>query len=151
MELYTIDTKTFKNLFLQSAVPMWLLVGGSFVIVNNGYITLPNFDPLHKYSWMILLGMVILAVIYAYWRKKQLKQVYDQHTFEAEIRKYQNVYRLTMGWYLFSCIVSIALYLFTTRSMFLFFALYDVVISLQYYPTRSLFKRELRNDEIILQ
>jgi len=130
---------------------MWLIVVASFIIVNNGYISLPNFDPQHKYSWPILLGMVVLAVIYAYARKRQLNVVYEQETFELEMKKYENVYRLTMGWYLFSCVVSIALYLFTTRTMFLIFALYDVVVSLQYYPGKSLFKRELRNDEIILQ
>ena len=150
MELHTIDQKPFRQNFLQTIIPMAVAVVGSLLLINNGYIILNNFDPSRRFTWPIMITMLALAFCYSYYRKKQLEKVFDVENFDDQVKAYENVYKLTMRWYLLSCMVSCFLAVLTARNIFLYFAGYDFIMMLPYYPNKLLFRRELRNDEIIL-
>lgn len=150
MDLYSVSISRFKNLFFQSAFLMVMAIVACYILINNGYIILSNFDPGRKYTLPILFGMVLLSVFYSYYRKNSLERIFRYAGFDEQVMAYEKVYKSTLGWYLFSCLISCFLSVLTARNAFLYYALFDLLVTLPYYPNKIIFRKELRNDEIIL-
>jgi hypothetical protein len=79
-----------------------------------------------------------------------LEKVFDQPEFDVQLIAYTKVYRVTMAWHLFSAMLSCLYAILSYRSNFLLFAFIDLLVMLQFYPTQRLFRRELRNQEVIV-
>ena len=150
MQFYSINVRKFKSIFFQSIFLMLIAIAACFVLVNNSFIILSNFDPNRKFTWPILLAMIVIAVLYSYYRKIKLNRVFDFLEFNDQVEAYERVYSYTMRWYMFSCMVSCFLGVLTARNIFLYYAIFDLLVTLPYYPNRFLFRKELRNDEIII-
>ncbi|RYZ82625.1 MAG: hypothetical protein EOP04_21685, partial [Proteobacteria bacterium] len=95
MELYTIDVKPFKQTFLQNFILLLAATFGSFLLINNGYFILNNFDPQRQYTLPIMIAMVAVAFVYTFYRKKQLEKVFNVSEFYEQVEEYRKVYRLT--------------------------------------------------------
>jgi uncharacterized membrane protein YkvI len=99
----------------------------------------------------VFFGLIITASIgYTQYRKKMLEKVFDQPEFDVQLIAYTKVYRVTMAWHLFSAMLSCLYAILSYRSNFLLFAFVDLLVMLQFYPTQRLFRRELRNQEVIV-
>ena len=150
MEIYSIDTKEFRNILLTSVIVMILFIAGAWLWVYNGFISLPFFEPLRGFSSPILLAMMVLAIVYSSYRRKRLNALNTVDDFAVKVKDYVRIYKLHNGWFVLSCFVSCFLFIVTSRNFFLYFALLQLLITLTAYPSKSLFKRELKNEEVVI-
>jgi hypothetical protein len=65
------------------------------------------------------------------------------------IARHRRIYSIRMLWHVASCLVSCILYVVTSRNMFLYFALFDFVVSLAFFPNKKIFMKELNNEDIL--
>lgn len=150
MDLYTINIKKYKVSFFQTQVINVIAVIGSYLLVQNDLYILSGLVTGQNLTNPILIAMVLLAVVHSQYQKNRLKKLHAISDFDARVEEYETFYKIRMLWYLFSCIISCFLAVLTNRNVFLFFACFDILISLPFYPGLRLFKRELKNDEIML-
>jgi hypothetical protein len=91
-----------------------------------------------------------LSVFFSYYHKKQMERVFDWVNFEDQVKAYQKIYRLKLYFHLFSCLLLLLMYVVTIRQNFFYFSLVELVIILTMFPGQALFKRALRNEEVIV-
>ncbi len=150
MDLYTIDVRKYKNIFLQTLIPKVIVVLATYLLVKNGFYLLAGFDPGKKLTLPILIILTILAATHSQYQKKKLAKLQEITDFDQRVEEYEKFYKFRLLWFLFSCLVSCALSLLTARYFFLYFAVFDILIALPFFPRLKLFKMELKNEEIIL-
>ena len=151
MEIYhSIEVKEFKNIFFTSLAVMILFIIGSYLWVNSGFVALSFFDPLRGFSSTILIGMMVLTIIYSSYRRKRLNAINAIDDFSVKVKEYVKVYRLHNAWYVLSCFISCFLFVLTSRNFFFYFACIQMLIMLPVYPSRALFKRELKEEDVVV-
>lgn len=149
MSLFAIDVKHFKTIFIQSQTINAIAIITGFLLVNNGFYILSQFDPSRKLTTPILLVMVALSFWHGSVQKKRLAKINTIEGFDEKVNDYKKYYKARMLWLTFSCIVSIFLYVLTARNFFLYFAIFDLVVSFIYYPKLFFFQKELQNEDIM--
>jgi hypothetical protein len=111
---------------------------------------LNGFDPGKKLTLPILPVMAALAMVHSYYQKKKLAALRVINNFDERVEAHQKFYKFRLLWFLFSCLVCCVLSLLTGRNLFLYFAIFDIVAALPFFPALLLFKRELNNDQIMV-
>src|SRR5215210_6719565 len=106
MELFSVDARVLRSIFTQTLVLMALAIMAGFILLNNGYFILRNFDPRRQYTWPILLAMILLSVIYTFLQKQKLNRIFNHKEFSNRVKAYEKLYRFRMGWHLFACSVA---------------------------------------------
>jgi hypothetical protein len=150
MDLFVVNARPFRVKFYQTVSLILLSVAGGFLVIMLRWVyPLPAFSG-KSISLPFLLLLVVASLFYSWHRKEQLEQVIDQENFEVQISRYKKLYQTTMGWHLFSALASCLFALLSYRTNFLLYGLIDLVIMLQFYPGQRLFRRELRNEEIVV-
>lgn len=149
MEFFTIEIKKYKNFFFSILIIEIAVAIASYILVSNGFYILAGFDPGKKFTSPILLALVVLAVAHAQFQKKKLSKLQQVTDFELRLAEYEKFYRFRLYWFLFSALVSCMLVLLTGRTLFMYFAVFDILVSLPYFPNKFLFKKELQNEEIV--
>ncbi|NII25206.1 hypothetical protein HB364_08950 [Pseudoflavitalea sp. X16] len=149
MSLYTIDVKKYKAYFFQTLITNIVITTGTYILLKNGIYILSGFDPGKKLTSPILFAMIILAVVHGQHQKKQVKKLEGISNFEDRVTAYEKIYKSRLLWFFFACFISCFLAILTGRYLFFYYAIFDIVFSLLCYPNLLLFKRELKNEEII--
>jgi hypothetical protein len=134
MELYHVSLKFYKNIFLQ------VVIVDVFVIITSYCILyfLP-FQPVvqnRQITTILLTITIFIAGYHTIYTKKQIRKLAEISDFDERVKKHIAVYRIRMLWYLGSCLFSCMLYFLTTRNLFLYFALFDLVLALPVILTR---------------
>jgi len=148
MEFLSLNLRAFKKVFFQCLAINLLIVSASYTSMILG---LPYLLPVHltrNFTSFFLVIMIIPAVTYTWRLKKDLAALDGITDFEEKVARYEKIYRNRLYWFLFSCILSCVLYVLSNRSIFLFYAVFDMAITFPYYPSKAVFQRELKNDEI---
>jgi uncharacterized membrane protein len=149
MDIYTVNSKPYRRFFLTIISMNVLFIAGSYLAIQQGLNGMAAL--LGTGFAMPLLGlMIVLAIVHTLYQRRQLAQLSNYTDFEEKLSRYERIYRIRMLWYLFSCVVACILYLIFERKLFLLFALLDLVTALPFYPAVALFRKELKNDEVII-
>lgn len=149
MNIYTVSSNPYRKIFYSVIIINGLLIAGSYLAIHYGFNGLAAI--LGTSFAMPLLGaMIVLAVVHTFYQRRQLSRLNRIEDFEEKLSRYESFYQLRMLWYLFSCVVSVILYLIFERKLFLLFASIDLVTALPFFPAAALFRKELRNEEIII-
>lgn len=149
MDIYTLNSKPYRRIFFSIIGINLLLIIGSYLSIRFGFNGLAAL--LGTGFALPLLGvMIVLAIVHSIYQRQQLAQLSRYEDFEEKLTRYERIYKIRMLWYLFSCVVSCILYLIFERQLFLYFAILDLVTALPFYPAVALFRKELKNEEIIL-
>lgn len=149
LDLFTIDNKKYKSVFYLYFTINIVCTGVSFLIAANGFWLLHSFYPDTRLTLSILFVMVIFAFIHSSFTRNKLRKLLLIEDFEKREKAYESLYRLRVFWFLFSSLVSCILAVLSGRTLFCYYAMFDIVISLNYYPSLSLFRKELNNNDII--
>ena len=149
LDLYTVDIKKYKSVFYICLVTNIVCTAFSFLLAANGFRLLSNFYPDTRLTLSILFMMVVFAFLHSSFTRSRLRKLSLIESFEERVAAYEKLYRLRIIWFLFSGFVSCALAVLSGRTLFCYYAMFDIVISLSYYPNLILFKKELNNEEII--
>lgn len=149
LELYTVDIKKYKSGFYTCLITNIVCTGTSFLLAANGFRLVSSFYPDTRLTLSILFVMVVFAFVHSSFTKSRLRKLSLIENFEERVAAYEKLYRLRIIWFLFSSLVSCGLAVFSGRTLFCYYAMFDIVISLGYYPNLTLFKKELNNEDII--
>ncbi|WP_315817872.1 hypothetical protein [Paraflavitalea speifideaquila] len=149
MSLYTIDARKYKILFFQILLSNIVATVGTYILLKSNIYILAGFDPGKKLTLPILFGMVLLTILLAQHQRKQLRKIDEIEVFEEKVIAYEKIHRLRVLLSMFACFVSCFLAILTGRMTFFYYAIFDIVASLPSYPNLFLFKRELKNDDIL--
>jgi hypothetical protein len=150
MEIYSIEVREFKGIFYTSLSMMALFIVGSFLWVSSGFVTFSIFSLLRILSSWILIGMMLLTIVYGSYRRKRMNAINTEDDFSVKVKEYVKIYKLHNAWFVLSCFVSCFLFVVTSRNFFFYFACVQLLITLAAYPSRALFKRELKNEEVVV-
>jgi hypothetical protein len=150
MEIYSIEVREFKSIFYTGLAVMALFIVGSYLWVNSGVVRLSIFALLGTLSSWILIAMMLLTIAYGSYRRKRMNAIVSENDFTVKVREYTKVYKLHNAWFALSCFVSCFLFVVTVRNFFFYFACVQLLITLAAYPSRALFKRELKEEDVVV-
>jgi hypothetical protein len=150
MKIYTIQAKIFKELYYRSLTLGIIVIVMAFFIVNFGLSETVGFDPKRQWSMPILLGMFVLSLMFGWYNKSQMEKVLDWEDLEDQLIAYEKLYNFKLLFHLLSCLILGMMYVITKRSNFFYFALFELVMMLQMFPSSVLFKKAFRNDQVIV-
>lgn len=150
MDLFSIEIKPYKTVFQQAQIANIIAIIGSYFLVRNGMYILSDFDLGKKSTSSVFIIIVIMGIVHTQYQKKKLTRISNIADFNIRVAEYEKLYKYRMLGFLFLCFASCLLFILTTRNTFFYYAIISEIIALCLYPSLLLFKRELKNDEIIL-
>lgn len=150
MDLYSVNSRNFKRTFYLIEIYSAAAVIASFFLAESGLFFVPAFSISRQITFPVLLVMFVVAHFYGRSLRKRIRAMGQIESFEVKVEEYEKVYRFRMQWNLVSCLILCLLFILTARYFFFYFAIFHVLFVIPLYPNAGLFKRELRNEEIIL-
>lgn len=150
LNFYSIDGKRFHSIFFSIQIVNVFAIFATFLIINNGVRLFPALIIGKGFVGIALSVMVGLALIHTLYGKRKLRKIDEIEEFEKKVDEYENLYKYRMFWFLFSCLIACILGILSGRVIFFYFGIVDVIIAMPYYPTLLLFRKELKNEDIVL-
>jgi|GEM_PF-4503207 len=150
MNLYLVPVKRLRNFFLLILIANIILSGITWFLLNSSVHLIPGYKAGDNLTNPLLISIVIIAVVRGLQQRKHLINILSIRDFDARLARYEKFYKNRTTSYLLSVIASCLLCLFSQKSLFLYYAGLDVLLSLPFYPSAFLLKKELRTNDIIL-
>jgi hypothetical protein len=150
MDLYSVNAKPFKRTFILYELYGVLAIIVSYFLGRSGLFFVPALSWGRQVALPTLLLMFIASTWFTRKLRKRLEAMRLVEDFELKMQEYEKVYRLRLQWSLLSCLILCVLFVMTERYFFLYFSIFQVLFVLPLYPNTTLFRRELKNDEVIL-
>jgi hypothetical protein len=150
MELYPIHIKKYKNLFIAILIANIVLITVPFILIKAGYVFFPSYKGSKAVSYSLMGFLIAASIVQMQYQRKKLMQIAWLPFFDTRVKLYDRLFAIRMYWHLLSCIVTAVIILVTQDTYFFYYGIFDVVFAFMYYPRLSLFKRELRVENIVL-
>lgn len=100
-------------------------------------------------TWIIMFALLILSFVFTAQSRKELKAVLAIPDYREQFVKYETYYKRKLIWNAFSIVVSGLFFVMTSRNIFFYFLIIQVVLSLAFYPRKRMISEELNNPEIV--
>ena len=149
-ELYSVNTKPFKRTYLVIQLLSAAAIIGSYFLGSSGLFFVPAIGFSRLITFPALLLMFIVTLVHNRTLRKRIDALGSIEDFEIRVQVYERVYRHRMQWNMITCLIICLLFILSGRYFFLYFSIFQVVLYLPFYPNPLLFRRELKNEEIIL-
>ena len=150
MDLYSVNTKNFKRAFVLVAIGSVMAILASYFMGRSGLFFAPVIGISRKITFPVLLVMFIAAMWYGRLLRKRIVAMGQIEDFDLKVQEYEKVYRARLQWNLISCLILCLLFILSGRNFFFYFSILQFLLILPFFPSATLFKKELKNDEIIL-
>jgi len=150
LNFYSINAGPFRSTFYLIQSLNILFCIGTFLLIKSGSWILSTAFIGKSFTSITVLIMVLLATIFTGYNNKKLKNILNINEFDIKVSKYYSFYKIRLLWFLFSCIVAGLLGILSGRMLFFYFTIIDLLFAMPYYPTLFLFRKELKNGEIVL-
>lgn len=150
MDLYSVNTKPFKRAFLTIQLLSAAAVIASYFLGTSGLFFVPAIGFSRQITFPILMIMFLVTLWHSRNLRKRVEALGSIEDFETRVQQYEKVYRYRLQWNLVTCLILCLLFALSARYFFFYFSIFQVVLYLPFYPNTILFRRELRNEEIIL-
>jgi hypothetical protein len=144
-----IEVAAFKKVFFQALMIQFACIIASYVAVRAGIIIPAGIALGRSITLPVLALMTIAAFILSRWESRKIKDL-SKIEFDERVVRYLEIYKSRVSWFILNCFISCLLFFVTTRSLFLYFALFDVLRSFSNFPTKAVFRRDLKTNDIIL-
>jgi hypothetical protein len=149
MDLYTINVKRYKAIYHQALIGNILQVGALFILLRGGFRLIDDLKSI-KVITIPLFGVILAMVVFhTYYVRNRLNKLGDIPDFDERVNEHMKIYKVRLLWHFLSCLLSCFLGVLTGRELFFYFSLIDTLGMLPLYPNLAIFKRELKNDDII--
>lgn len=150
MLLHPVHARKLRIFFLRIVAANVFLILLTYFLLRSGVQLIPGYKAGDNLTNPVLIVIVIIAVIRAAQQRKHLMEIFSIPDFSMRLTKYEKFYKKRTLTYLLSVIGSCLLCLLSQKILFLYYAGLDVLLSLPFYPSAFLLKRELRTNDIIL-
>jgi hypothetical protein len=150
MELKAVDLAPYKKAHAGVLVICILSVAFSFFIVKQGYAILANVPETKIVKDVFMFGMIGLAAAFSFYQQKLKQKLLSFTDLDDKLTFYKKIFRSRLWWYALSCSVSAFLLFLTARRIFLYFCLFDLLFILITFPNKTLLKKELNEEDLIV-
>ena len=150
MDLYSVNTKPFKRSFFIMQLLSAAAVTASYFLAESELLFVSIFAFSKKITYPILLVMFIVPLLHTRTLRKRIDALAAIEDFETRVQEYEKIYRYRLHWNLITCLTLCLLFVLSGRYFFFYFSILQVALYIPFYPNALLFKRELKNEEIIL-
>jgi hypothetical protein len=150
MELKVVEQKPLKRIYFNFLAICATITVGSLILFLTGFGFFQYALWAIKLKDIFLLMVICLAGMFFFYQQAQRKKLLQISSFEDRIRFYETFYRNRNWWQVFSCVISCFLLLLTHRLIFLAFCLFDLITMLIAYPSPEMIRKDLGDEEIIV-
>lgn len=150
MELYPVSVKKYKRLFIAILITNIVLITVPFVLVKMGYVFFPAYKGSKLISYSLMGFLIAVSLLQVNYQRKKLIQIAWIPSFTERLHHYDKLFTIRMYWHLLSCIVTAIIVTVTLDTYFFYYGIFDVVFAFMYYPRLALFRRELREENIVI-
>jgi hypothetical protein len=147
---FAVNIKNHKRAWQLSLTICGMAVVGSLLLVQNGITIFLAFDRTTDITTPVLVIFLAVSFIYSWYSRRMLKKLNTYEDFETKLIQYEKIYKTRLVWRVTTCLLSCFLYVLTAGYWFLFFALLELLFSIAAFPNKVIFRKELKNDEIVL-
>jgi len=127
-----------------------LAVIASYFIADGRLFFVPAIGFSRQITFPVLLIMFIVTLVQGQFIRKRINTIGSIEDFETRVVEYEKVYRHRLQWNLITCLILCVLFVLSGRYFFFYFSIFQIVLVMPFYPNTLLFRRELKNEEIIL-
>ncbi|HEX6181520.1 MAG TPA: hypothetical protein VFZ47_09745 [Chitinophagaceae bacterium] len=101
-------------------------------------------------GWALIAVALFLGFYFGNKSKKELKLVQEAENWDEKFTMYERYYKRKLIWNAFIIVLNCAFLLGSTSGFFMYFLIFQVLISLVFYPGKTLLTKELKTQEIII-
>ena len=149
MDKLTINLSAFRKKFILFFLLVCLVVIGGYLLVLNGYTILKSPEDTTELRNIFIIALIGLALVASWWKRNQKKKLVSTRTFSGKLSYYKRIYLSRLWWNLFSASAASFLFVLTGRFIFLYFALFEVLITALSYPFELVIKSDLGREDIV--
>jgi hypothetical protein len=149
MDKLTINLSAFRKIFILFFLLVCLVVIGGYLLVLNGYTILESPEDTTELRNIFIIVLIGLALVASWWKRNQKKKLVSTRTFSGKLSYYKQIYLSRLWWNLFSASAATFLFVLTGRFIFLYFALFEVLITALSYPFELVIKSDLGREDIV--
>lgn len=149
MDKLTIDLSAFRKKFILFFLLVCLVVIGGYLLVLNGYTILESPEDTPELRNIFIIVLIGLTLIASWWKRNQKKKLGSTRTFSGKLSYYKRIFLSRLWWNLFSASAASFLFVLTGRFIFLYFALFEVLITALSYPFELVLKSDLGREDIV--
>ena len=150
MELYPVPIKKYKTLFIVILIANIALITVPFVLVKLGYVFFPGYKDSKVVSYSLMGFLIAASLLQVNYQRKKLIRIAWMPSFTERLQHYDKLFAIRMYWHLLSCMVTAIIVIVTLDTYFFYYGIFDVVFAFMYYPRLALFRRELREENIVI-
>ncbi len=149
MDKLTIDLSAFRKKFILFFLLVCLVVITSYLLVLNEYTILENPEDATELRNIFIIVLIGLTLVSSWWKRNQKKKLGSTRTFSGKLSYYKIIYLSRLWWNLFSASAASFLFVLTGRSIFLYFAIFEVLVTVLSYPFELVIKKDLGREDIV--
>lgn len=149
MDKLTIDLSAFRKKFILFFLLVCLIVITSYLLVLNEYTILENPEDATELRNIFIIVLIGLTLVSSWWKRNQKKKLGSTRTFSGKHSYYKIIYLSRLWWNLFSASAASFLFVLTGRSIFLYFAIFEVLVTVLSYPFELVIKKDLGREDIV--
>lgn len=149
LDFPVFETSNLKKAFYYFLAFNILVFLGSILLTTVAGSHIPGRAFVMGNTWIIMLALLLLSFVFTAQSRKELKAVLAIADYREQFLKYETYYKRKLIWNAFSIVVSGLFFAITSRNLFFYFLVIQVVLSLAFYPRKALIGQELNNNEIV--
>ena len=144
----TVYLKNYRPYYFKLLFAACALTLGSYLLVSAGiYLQLPV-EKVKLYKNIFIFTMIAASFMYSYYLSKQRQKLQTIEDFDEKIATHVTVYRKRILLGFINCFLACILFVFIGYKTLFYFALIDIFIMLTQFPNKTVFNKELNDDEI---
>ncbi|MES1220661.1 MAG: hypothetical protein ABUT20_34480 [Bacteroidota bacterium] len=144
----TIDLKEYRKVCINFILVISIMIAASFLLVRlHLYLHWTNANS-DIFKNILLLVMVGAAFIHTNNIRKKKETLLALPGSEEKIAYHKKYFTLRMWWHIITCAISCILYIIADHTFFFFFAVLELIMVIEAFPTKLSFARELNDDSI---
>ena len=115
----------------------------------NGYTILESPEDTTELRNIFIIVLIGLTLIASWWKRNYKKKLGSTRTFSGKLSYYKRIFLSRLWWNLFSAAAASFLLVLTGRFIFLYFAVFEVLITALSYPFELVIKSDLGREDIL--
>ena len=149
MDKLTINLSAFRKKFILFFLLVCFVVIGGYLLVLNGYTILESPEDTTELRNIFIIVLIGLTLIASWWKRNYKKKLGSTRTFSGKLSYYKRIFLSRLWWNLFSAAAASFLLVLTGRFIFLYFAVFEVLITALSYPFELVIKSDLGREDIL--
>jgi 4-amino-4-deoxy-L-arabinose transferase-like glycosyltransferase len=151
VDLKIIDLTPFRRTFWNFFAFTVIMAAGTILAGLAGFRLIADVLFQSRIRSGLLYAIIIITALATIFLSREKTRMIRQENFDEKVISYLRYYRLKASWGLISVFISCIFYLLAATNFFLYYILFELLMLLIFYPTGSLLKRELKDEELLVK